>query len=123
MIEISEVLYQWQQRRNKSQIAASLGITRPTLRKYLDLATAAGLTMVSSAEEVAAIALSVQASVAGGKAPAPARDAIAVHHDWIKELLTEPDMTARQVCRLLSESGHHFSERSVNRYVNLIAPA
>jgi len=122
MIEISEVLYQWQQGRNKTQIAASLGITRPTLRKYLDLATAAGLTMVSSAEEVAAIALSVLASVTGSKAPAPARDALAVHHDWIKELLTEPNMTARQVWRLLAESGHHFSERSVNRYLNLIVP-
>lgn len=64
-----------------TQIAASLGFTRPTLRKYLDLATAAGLTMVSSAEDVAAIALSVQASVTGSKAPAPARDALAVHHD------------------------------------------
>ena len=122
MIEISEVLYQWQQGRNKSKIAASLGITRPTLRKYLDMATAAGLTRVSSAEEVAAIALSVQASVTGGKTPAPARDAISVHHDWIKELLGEPDMTARQIWRLLSESGHLFSERSVNRYVKLVAP-
>jgi transposase len=122
MIEISEVLYQWQQGRSKSKIAESLGITRPTLRKYLELAVAAGLTRVSSVEAVAAIALSVQASVAGGKAVSPIQDAIAGHHDRIVELLAEPDMTARQIWRLLAESGHHFSERSVNRYVRLIEP-
>lgn len=44
MIEISEVLYQWQQGRSKSKIAESLGISRPTLRNYLKLAIAAVLS-------------------------------------------------------------------------------
>ena len=47
MIEISEVMYQWQQGRSKSKIALSLGITRPTVRNYLKLAVAAGLTTES----------------------------------------------------------------------------
>jgi len=55
MIEISEVLYQWQQGRSKSKIAESLGITRPTVRNYLKLAAAAGLTLQSSPSDVAAI--------------------------------------------------------------------
>lgn len=123
MIEISEVLYQWQQGRSKSKIAESLGISRPTLRKYLDLAMKAGLSRLSSAEGMAAIALSVQDAVAEGKSTAaPIREAIAVYHDRIKELLAEKDMTARQVWRLLTESGVEFSERSINRYIRQIAP-
>jgi len=123
MIEISEVLYQWQQGRSKSKIAESLGISRPTLRNYLKLAIAAGLSACSSNAEVTRIALLVQATVAGGKeTAAPIRDSIAVHDERIKALLKEPDMTIRQIWRLLDESGHSFSERSVNRYVREIAP-
>lgn len=59
MIEISEVLYQWQQGRSKTKIGESLGISRPTVRNYLNQATAAGLTTDSSPGEVATIALSV----------------------------------------------------------------
>lgn len=124
MIEISEALYQWQQGRNKSKIAESLGISRPTLRNYLNLALTSGLTVSSSNEEVAAIAQSVQAAVAGGRLfVAPARESIAVHEERIKQLLAEPDMTARQIWRLLAESGLRFSERSINRYIQRIAPS
>ena len=124
MIEISEVLYQWQQGRSKSKIAESLGITRPTLRNYLKLAMAAGLTAMSSPEDVAAIALAVQAKVAGKRtSAAPALEAIAVHDERIRQLLGEPDMTDRQIWRLLAEAGHSFSERSINRYIQQIAPS
>ena len=123
MIEISEVLYQWQQGRSKTKIAESLGITRPTVRNYLNQATAAGLTTDSSPGEVATIALSVTAKVSGNKTAAPAIAAIAVHEKRIKELLKERDMTAKQIWRLLSEAGHRFSERSINRYVQQIAPS
>ena len=125
MIEISEVLYQWQQGRNKSKIAESLGITRPTVRNYLKLAMAAGLTPESSAGDVATFALSVQAKVSGVDrvSAAPAIQSIAVHEERIKELLKEPDMTARQIWRLLAEAGHSFSERSLNRYIQLIDPS
>jgi transposase len=122
MIEISEVLYQWQQGRSKTKIAESLGISRPTVRNYLNQATAAGLTTDSSPAEVATIALSVTAKVSGNKSAAPAIAAIAVHEERIKELLKERDITAKQIWRLLSEAGHRFSERSINRYVQQIAP-
>ena len=44
MIELNEVVYHWQKGQNISQISRSLGISRPTVRKYLDAAIAAGLT-------------------------------------------------------------------------------
>jgi transposase len=124
MIEISEAFYQWQQGQSKIKIAESLGISRPTLRNYLNMALASGLSVSSSAEEVAAIARSVQSAVAGGRIfSAPVRDAIALHEERIKKLLSEPDMTAKQVWRLLMEDGHSFSETSIKRYVRQIIPA
>jgi hypothetical protein len=124
MIEISEVLYQWQQGRNKSAIAESLGISRPTLRNYLKLAMSAGLTVECTPEEAAAIALVVQGQVSGRRAVAtPALAAISVHEERIKELLKEPDMTAKQIWRLLSGAGHGFSERSIQRYIQQLAPS
>ena len=88
MIEISEVMYQWQQGRSKSKIALSLGITRPTVRNYLKLAVAAGLTIESSPADVAAIVVSLQSRVSGGKTvSAPALAEIAVHEERIKLLL------------------------------------
>ncbi len=123
MIEISEVFYQWQHGRSKSKIAESLGITRPTVRNYLSQAVASGLTAQSSPEEVTAIAQAVTTKVSGNKTTAPALTAIAVHEERIKEWLKERDMTAKQIWRLLSESGHCFSERSINRYIQQIAPS
>jgi DNA-binding CsgD family transcriptional regulator len=123
MIEISEVLYQWQQGRSKSRIAESLGITRPTVRNYLNQAVAAGLTACSSADEASVIAAHVSAKVSGNKSAAPVLDAISAHEEQIKAWLEEKDMTAKQIWRLLSESGHPFSERSINRYVQRIAPS
>jgi transposase len=118
------VLYQWQQGRSKSKIAVSLGISRPTLRNYLRLAMAAGLTKKSTPEEVAAIVLAVQAKMSGKRTSAtPALEAIAVHDERIRQLLGEPDMTDRQIWRLLAESGCRFSERSINRYIQRIAPS
>jgi DNA-binding transcriptional regulator LsrR (DeoR family) len=38
MIELNEVVYHWQKGQNISQISRSLGISRPTVRKYLDAA-------------------------------------------------------------------------------------
>ena len=124
MIEISEVMYQWQQGRSKSKIAESLGITRPTVRSYLKLAVAAELTTESNPVEVAAIAVSLQTRVSGSTTvSAPALTAIAAHEERIKKLLAEPDMTAKQIWRLLGEAGHRFSERSLNRYIGQIAPS
>lgn len=123
MIEISEVLYQWQQGRSKSKIAESLGITRPTVRNYLNLAVGCGLTTGSSPDEVTTIALSVAAKVSGSRSAAPVLTAIAAHETQIKEWLQERDMTAKQIWRLLTESGHSFSERSINRYIQQVAPS
>lgn len=47
MNDFAEVLFHWQKGQNKAQIATSLGISRPTVRKDLKVAQAAGLTQDS----------------------------------------------------------------------------
>jgi len=123
MIELAEVLYHWQKGQNKTQIAKSLGISRPTVRKYLKIARKAGLTNEHdpAATELALveIAKALQpASVAAGSV----RQAIALHETQISSWLEEPDMTAKQICRLLVEQGSPFSYTSVKRYVNTLKP-
>ena len=47
MIDLTEVIYHWQKGQNITKISKSLGISRPTVRKYLNVAKKAGLTMES----------------------------------------------------------------------------
>ena len=53
MNDFAEVLFHWQKGQNNSKIAASLGISRPTVRKYLEIAQATGLTKESGPDDLA----------------------------------------------------------------------
>lgn len=44
MVDIIEIYVHWYAGRSKSQLGASLGVDRKTVRKYLALAEAAGIT-------------------------------------------------------------------------------
>lgn len=126
MIELNEVVYHWKKGQNNSQIARSLGISRPTVRKYLAAAQAAGLTREES-EPTATIAENVMAAVAKAAKPASAaigavQEVIGLHKEQICSWLDEPDMTAKQICRLLAEQGYPFNYSSLKRYVKKLKP-
>ncbi len=126
MIELNEVVYHWQKGQNNSQIARSLGISRPTVRKYLDAAKAAGLTR-EDGETPAAIAENVMAAVAKAAKPASSavgavQEVIGLHKEQIISWLDEPNMTAKQICRLLEEQGYPFNYSSLKRYVKKLKP-
>jgi len=121
MIELNEVVYHWQKGQNISQISRSLGISRPTVRKYLDAAIAAGLTretnetsQILSESVVAAVA---QASKPNTSSVSSVQEVLALHKEQISSWLSEPDMTAKQIFRLLTERGYPFSYTSIKRYV------
>lgn len=123
MIELSEVLYQWQKGQNITRIAASLGISRPTVRKYLNVAMAAGL----SQQEDSPVTEHILNEIAKASRPAPSaagvvQQALSQFETNITAWLSEPDMTATQICRLLKERGHLFSYSSVKRYVRGLKP-
>src|SRR5512140_2298006 len=126
MIELNEVVYHWKKGQNNSQIARSLGISRPTVRKYLDAAKAAGLTR-EDGEIYAVIPENVMAAVVKAAKPASSaggavQEVIALHKEQICSWLDEPDMTAKQICRLLAEQGYPFNYSSLKRYVKKLKP-
>lgn len=123
MIELAEVVYHWQKDQNITRIAKSLGISRPTVRKYLKIARKAGLTKdadtTATANAMDAIAKSLTPS---SSTEGAVQQAIAAYEENIKSWLSEPDMTAKQICRLLNELGNSFSYTSVKRYVRRLNP-
>lgn len=124
MNDFAEVLFHWQKDQNKTRIAASLGISRPTVRKYLKIAQAAGLTKESGAADLArALDEIKKAATPTSVWPGAVRQSIACHEQTIKSWLDEPDMTAKQIKRLLAEQGEVFSYTSIKRYVRQFRPS
>jgi transposase len=126
MIELNEVIYHWQKGHNISQIARSLGISRPTVRKYLEAAKAGGLSR-NPGDPSSGIPEDVMAAVAKAAKPVSiaagvVQEVIALHKEQICTWLDEADMTAKQVWRLLTEQGYPFSYSSLKRYINKLKP-
>ena len=126
MIELNEVIYHWQKGQNISQIARSLGISRPTVRKYLEAAKTGGLSR-GSGDPSSGIPEDVMAAVAKAAKPSSfvagvVQEVIALHKEQICTWLDEPDMTAKQIWRLLTEQGYPFSYSSLKRYINKLKP-
>jgi len=123
MIELSEVLYQWQKGQNITRIAASLGISRPTVRKYLNVAIAAGLSQQEDLPATEHVLNEIANAARPVSSPVGAvQQAISQFETIISAWLSEPDMTATQICRLLKERGQIFSYSSVKRYVRNLKP-
>jgi transposase len=122
MIDLTEVIYHWQKGQNITQISKSLGISRPTVRKYLNVAKKAGLTMESEIPMSDVLAEVAKASTPLSPATGEVQRSIALYERNIQSWLSEPDMTAKQIWRLLKELGNIFSYTSVKRYVKKLNP-
>lgn len=123
MNDFAEVIYHWQKGQNKTQIATSLGISRPTVRKYLKVAQAAGLTENADAATLARVLEEIaKAAKPVSQWPSAVLKSLTLHDETIRSWLGEPDMTAKQIRRLLAEQGDVFSYSSVKRYVRKIKP-
>ena len=110
MIDLTEVIYHWQKGQNITQISKSLGISRPTVRKYLKVAKNAGLTMAEPAMPMSNVLAEVaKAATPISPAAGEAQQLIAQYEQNIQSWLSEPDMTAKQIWRLLKELGNVFS--------------
>ncbi len=121
MIEIDEVLFRWQNHQSLSQIARGVGQSRQTVRKYLRLAQAHGLTRGGDDAQRAQVLALVKAQVgtrAKPSAQASAQQRIAPYAEQIERWLGEDDMTMKQLWRLLRERGVHVSYPSVKRFVH-----
>jgi len=121
MIEIDEVLFRWQQRHTQAEISRSLGQSRQTVRKYLRLALAAGLTRDGGDAQRTQVLAAVRAQLAtssGDAAEGEAQQILAPHTQQIEAWLGEDDMTMKQVWRLLRERDVAASYASVKRFIH-----
>lgn len=118
MIELDELLFRWQQGHNISQLARSLGQSRQTVRKYLRLAEKHGFTRDGDDDGRARVLSALRlAGAKGALGSPPSLRRLAPHQEQIRSWLKEPDMTIKQVWRLLRERGVKLSYPSVKRFV------
>jgi transposase len=86
--EIKEILVHWDAGRPISRIAATLGYSRPTVRKYVLAAERAGLVRGSRGRDEVAwerLARATLAQVQPGRSPGPALAAVAPYHPYLAE--------------------------------------
>ena len=119
MIELDELCFRFQQGHNISQISRSLGQSRQTVRKYLQLARKAGLSRGGDEAQRRRVMAALRQQVIAAPAPegAPTQQLLEPYRDQIEQWLDESDMTVKQIWRLLVERGIDASYPSVKRFV------
>lgn len=119
VIDVVEILQHWHAGRPKSVIAASLGIDRKTVRKYLAPAEAAGLrpgSPVLSRSEWAALVLGWFPELTDPTARSRTFEAIDAHRERVEEML-KTNTTATVHQRLRDEHGLAVGITSFRLYV------
>lgn len=106
MNEVVETIYQWHKGMKILHISQSLGLDRKTVRKYLGMARAVGITQEGAFPEEQEIVgrLRGLANAQGPGYGRPALDLVAQYKDEIEEWLNDTHMTGKQVWRLLKEN-------------------
>lgn len=118
MIELDELLFRWQQGHSISQLSRSLGQSRQTVRKYLRQAQKHGLTKNGDDAQRARVLAAMKAAKSSPQSQSSASQRrLTPYQEQIRTWLQEPDMTVKQVWRLLSERGVKLSYPSVKRFV------
>lgn len=118
MIELDELFFRWQQGHNLSQLSRSLGQSRQTVRKYLRLAAKHGLTRDGDDAQRSRVLSAMRNGAAKQSTQnSPAHRQLAPYQEQIRTWLQEPDMTMKQIWRLLRERGVGLSYPSVKRFI------
>jgi transposase len=120
MNEVMEILYQWHQGAGIKAIARSLGYDRKTVRRYVHAGEDAGLKRGGPFpyEQEMLGKLKAVLDRSALIRQAPVQELLRPYRDEIAKLLSEKDMTAKQVMRLLVERhALKVSYASVLRYV------
>ncbi|KEZ37577.1 IS21 family transposase [Frankia sp. CeD] len=120
MIDIVEILVHWHAGRSRNEIAASLGVDRKTIRKYLAPAEAAGLTPGGpglSETEWAARVRGWFPELADTRLRQVTWPAIGAHHEFITGQLRAGVRMSTIHQRLVDEHGLAVSVASLRRYI------
>ena len=119
MSTIREVLYQYQKEVSQRQISRSFGISRDTIRKYIELAETENFNKQVSDSELNAIAIKLESKLYN-KQTCKNQQVMPLLEQYKPEIenwLEEKNMTQTQIHRLLEEAGVSVSKRSINRFI------
>jgi transposase len=125
VIDVTEILMRWHAGRSKNEMAASLGVDRKTLRKYIAPAVEAGIVPggpAKSAEECAELVRGWFPQLADTRLRQVTWPVIAVHHDFITAQLQASVRMPAIHQRLRDERGLAVSVQSFRRYVAANVP-
>src|SRR5215471_12697061 len=120
VIDICEIFTHWHAGRSKNEIAASLGLSRNTVRKYVAAAEAAGMVpggQPVSQERWAELARGWFPELADTRLRQVTWPAIGAHRDYIVEQLAAGVTVTTVHQRLRDEHGLAVSIASLRRYV------
>ncbi len=123
--DVTEILIHWHAGRSISEVAASLGIDRKTIRKYLAPALAAGMAPGGpplGAREWAELVAGWFPQLADTRLRQVTWPQIGAHHDYIKAMLAAGVTQATIHQRLRDEHGLAASVASLRRYVAAMLP-
>ena len=119
VIDVTEILMHWHAGRSKNELAASLGVDRKTLRKYIAPAEAAGVAPggpVKSEEEWAELVRAWFPQLADTRLRQVTWPAIGVHHDYVTAQLKAGVRMSTIHQRLRDERGLAVSVQSFRRW-------
>jgi transposase len=117
---VTEILIHWYAGRSISEVSTSLNVDRKTIRKYLAPALAAGLTPggpVLAQADWAALVMGWFPQLVDTSLRQVTWPQIAVHHEYIVEMLEAGVTRATIHQRLRDEQGLRASVASLKRYV------
>jgi hypothetical protein len=125
VIDVTEILMHWHAGRSKNEMAASLGVDRKTLRKYIAPAEAAGIVPggpPKSEQEWAELMLGWFPLLADTRLRQVTWPAIEKHHEFITAQLQAGVRMSTIHQRLRDEQGLAVSVQSFRRYVAANVP-
>jgi transposase len=125
VIDVTEILMHWHAGRSKNEMAASLGVDRKTLRKYIAPAEAAGITPggpARSEREWAELVRGWFPQLADTRLRQVTWPAIGEHHEYITAQLKAGVRMSTIWQRLRDERGLAVSVQSLRRYVAANVP-
>lgn len=117
-VEIREVIRRWQAGLSQRCIASGTGVSRPTVRRYIDAAEAAGIQPGGSEPSEEQLAALATLSLAGPRqAEAPSEEQLAPWAEQIQGWLQADRLQLTRIQELLAERGCDVSYSSLRRFI------
>ena len=117
-VDIVEVIRRWQRGNSQRHIASGTGLSRETVRKYVDAALEAGVCLSGPAPTEEQVSRLAAIGRSGPRAVAtPAEDQLVPWADQIYQWLTVDRLQLTRIQELLAEQGCRVSYTSLRRFI------